>query len=286
MKNLFILFSIVVIFGCARKEKAEIERLNTVRDSILAEAQLKEQALNDFISSFNEIEENLRQIKDKENLITVSAKKGAELNLEAKDRINQDINLIYEMMQKNKKSIANLDKKLKAANIKIVELEQLIRNLTYQVQQKDSAIVELQAKLENMNIQITMLNTAVDTLTVSNTKKTKTIEEQTVSINTAFYAIGTKKELIDNKIITKEGGFIGLGKTTKVKSDFNKKYFTKIDIRKFKMLPIKMKKASIITTHPSESYKLYSTKKSADSLEIVNPVEFWESSKYLVILVE
>lgn len=286
MRNLFLLISIVAIFGCARKEKAEIERLNTVRDSILAEAQLKEQALNDFISSFNEIEENLRQIKEKENLITVSAKQGAELNMEAKDRINQDINLIYEMMQKNKKSIANLDKKLKAANIKILELEQLVQNLTYQVQQKDSAILELQTRLENMNIQITMLNTAVDTLTVSNTKKTKTIEEQTVSINTAYYAIGTKKELIDNKIITKEGGFIGLGKTTKMKSDFNKKYFTKIDIRKFKMLPIKMKKASIVTTHPSESYKLYSTKKSADSLEIVNPVEFWESSKYLVILVE
>ena len=44
--------------------------------------------------------------------------------------------------------------------------------------------------------------------------------------------ISSVKELKENNVITKEGGIIGLGKTTKLSSDFNKEYFTKINIEK------------------------------------------------------
>ena len=43
------------------------------------------------------------------------------------------------------------------------------------------------------------------------------VEVKTEKLNTAFYAIGTAKELKEKGVTTKEGGFIGLGKSTKVK---------------------------------------------------------------------
>lgn len=286
MKNIIILLSVIALFSCARKEKAEIARLNLQKDSLVVQAQLKEEAINEFVASFNAIEENLKQIKEKEQLITVNAKKGNELNQDAKTRINEDINMIYDMMVKNKQAVNSLSKKLKEANVKIADLEKMVTYLTEQIQAKDAEIEDLKNKLVAMNIQIDNLTTTVDTLTTANNEKKKKIEEQTVTINTAFFALGNKKELLANNIITKEGGFIGLGKTEKLKQDFNKDYFTQIDIRKTKSFIIKAKKAKILTTHPSESYKLYAGEKSADSLVVTDPKLFWSASKYLVILTE
>jgi hypothetical protein len=45
------------------------------------------------------------------------------------------------------------------------------------------------------------------------------------------------------------------------------------------------KKVDIITTHPSQSYKIYG-EKSVDSLVIINAKEFWSASKYLVIVID
>jgi hypothetical protein len=86
-------------------------------------------------------------------------------------------------------------------------------------------------------------------------------------------------------VISKEGGFIGIGKTTKVKDDFNKDYFTKINIESTTAINIGAKRAKILSSHPSGSYKLIG-EKPVEKLEITNPQEFWSNSKYLVISIE
>jgi hypothetical protein len=82
-----------------------------------------------------------------------------------------------------------------------------------------------------------------------------------------------------------EGGFVGIGRNKKVKEDFNQEYFTRVDITKLKSIPVLRKKADIITTHPSQSYKIFG-EKSVDSIVISNQKEFWSASKYLVIVID
>ena len=67
--------------------------------------------------------------------------------------------------------------------------------------------------------------------------------------------------------------------------DFNKEYFTKVDISTTNSINIGAKKAKIITTHPSSSYKLVG-EKPVERIDILNPTEFWSSSKYLVIITD
>ncbi|HCT70119.1 MAG TPA: hypothetical protein DF409_02750, partial [Bacteroidales bacterium] len=69
------------------------------------------------------------------------------------------------------------------------------------------------------------------------------ISEQTEELNTAYYVIGTKKELRDQNIITMEGGFAGIGRNKKMKEDFNQDYFTRVDITQLKSIPVLRKKA-------------------------------------------
>jgi hypothetical protein len=145
----------------------------------------------------------------------------------------------------------------------------------------------LNIKVADLGNQVTNLNNNVEDLSAQNKAKQEAIEAKTAELNTAYYVIGTTKELKDKKIIDKSGGFIGLGRSKTVTSDFDKTYFTKIDITTFTEVSILKKKAVLLSTHPSGSYKFESAdKKSVDKLIILDYAKFWSASKYLVIVAD
>ena len=127
MKNLFVLLFVVsFVFSCGNK--AEMERLQAVNDSLMAIGNDKDGAINDFISGYNEIQENLKKIKEKENIIRNQTSAGGEMQQATKDQINEDILSIYELMLKNKQEVESLQKKLKSSNVKAAECTQRPRN--------------------------------------------------------------------------------------------------------------------------------------------------------------
>lgn len=282
--------AVALIFaGCKGGDEPnpEMEKLKAEKEALARDASTKDSTINSFMESLNEIEENLRQVKQRQGNISESSKGGAELQGNAKDRINEDINFINEVMEENKSKIASLQSRLKKSNIKISELEKMITNMTAQLEEKDKEIVSLKEQLAAMNIQVNELNTTVSGLRSESAGKTQVIEQQTQKMNTAWYCVGTYKELRDNRVVNKEGGFLGLGKKKILKSDFNQDYFTQIDVTKVTSIPLNAKNAKVITNHPMNSYKLeMDGKKKAKSLTITNPEQFWRSSKYLVVTVE
>lgn len=285
MKRLILVALLIsILFGCDNKKK-EYESLRMRYDSIMALGFTKDTALIGYMESFNAIQANLDSIKMVEMIISQSTSMEGEVQTDVKAQINRDINLIYEKLQQNKKTIAELRSKLNKSNSRVGVLEEMIDRMTRQMEQKDVEIAGLSDKLERMNIQIEILSTSVGNLAAEGEAKSQTISEQTEAMNTAYYVIGTKKELRDQNIITMEGGFAGIGRNKKIKDDFNSEYFTRIDITKFHSIPILRRKADIITTHPSQSYKMYG-EKLVDSLVITNAKDFWSASKYLVIIVD
>jgi chromosome segregation ATPase len=285
MKKLILIALLIpVLFGCNNKKK-EYEALRTRYDSLLSIGFTKDTAIIGYLESFNTIQANLDSIKMAEMIITQNTQNGAELQTDQKDQINRDINMIFEKLQENKKTIADLRAKMRKSNSKVTVLEEMIDRMTRQIEEKDVEIAQLRDQLERMNIQIEILSSSVQNLEAEGSAKSQTISEQTEALNTAYYVIGTKKELREQNIITMEGGFVGIGRNKKVKEDFNQEYFTRVDITKLKSIPVLRKKADIITTHPSQSYKIFG-EKSVDSIVISNQKEFWSASKYLVIVID
>lgn len=236
----------------------------------------KEAAVQEFINAFNEIQDNLNEIKEKEKIVTSSAQGGDVKSKE--EQIKQDIQSIYEMMAKNKSRLSSLNKKLKTANTKIDGLEKMIATLEAQLNEKDVQIGELTNKIELLNIELSNLVVNYESLEQENEVKTE-------KLNLAYYVIGTSKELKEKGIVTKEGGFVGIGKTTNLKKDFNRDYFTKVDISQVSVIPIGAKKIKILSSHPSNSYKLVG-EKPVEKIEITNAEDFWSVSKYLVIVID
>ena len=206
-----------------------------------------------------------------------------------KEQIQSDISYIYNLLQKNRLLVADLSAKLKKSGKHVAELEKMIENLNKQIAEKDGQIASLKEELGKMNIkvqnlstEVTNLNTNVSNLTNDNKDKQKVIEEKTAALNTAYYIIGTVKELKDKNIIKREG-FLGTAKD--VNNNIDKSLMTKVDITTIQEIPINKKKATVISTHPASSYKIEGAK-TADKLVILNQAEFWSLSKVLVISVK
>ena len=287
-----LLFSVLIasiLISCGNSN--EIEQLQAERDSLLQISNNKDETINNFMQSFNEIEANLEIIKQKENIISLKTHGDIELDDTAKDKINDDILAIYELMKRNNDKLNSLRKKLRKANIKASEFEKMIQRMTDQLAAKTEEIntlkndlARLNIDIENLNFEIANLNSNVDTLIADGEVKDELIELQELKLNTAYFVFGTKKELKNNNVITSEGGFIGIGRMQKLIENFNKDYFQTIDIRTTTSVPLLTKKAELITTHPANSY-YFASGDQVDSLVIKDPVQFWSVSKYLVILV-
>ncbi len=290
MKKLLFLAAVPILLltvGCNQKK---IERLQAQNDSLMAVSSQKEANLNEFVAAFNEIEANLDSIKQKEMVIDKSAKAG-EVKGSRKEQIKSDIAYIYSLQVKNRQMLAEMNEKLRKSSRHSADLQKMIDNLNKSINEKDQQIASLTDELGKMNIQVKDLNTRVGGLndTVTNlTQETRqrqqVIDEKTAQLNTAYYVIGTTKELKDKKIITPSGGFIGIGRTKEVTPDLDMSNFTKVDITKTGEISINKKKVTIVTPHPKNSYKIEGDK-TADKLVITDPSQFWSLSKVLVIQV-
>lgn len=274
--TIFVLLALITTLFSCNNEEYENHIAELQQDSLAAYHALggKEDEILGFIASLNDIEDNLSQIKEREKIITTRFNTGNEVTPTMKDQIIEDITLIDNLLQDNKQKMASLYSKLKKSNLKIAELEKMIERLANQVQEKDAQIANLQIRLAQANEQIKILFDEYN-------NRLEELGNKEDELNTAFYCFGTSKELLEQGVITKEGGFIGIRKSKKLADDFNKKYFTKIDISLVNQIDIVSKKATIVTTHPTSSYEL-----SPDKLVIKDTKEFWAASKYLVIIVD
>ena len=142
-----------------------------------------------------------------------------------------------------------------------------IEFITKQMEENKAQIAKLQAMLKSSKNNSAQLKKAVESLTQELVAKTQRIEELQAELASK------------NKKILEKGDVLK-------SADFNKDYFTQIDIRTTKEIKLYSKRAELLTTHPAKSYELVKDDKGQLTLKITNPKEFWSVSKYLVIQVK
>lgn len=263
--------------GEGNDSNGQVEQLLTENESLKVELAEKDSTITNYIGYINEIRSNLNLIKDKQRFI-INKKANSE-SLHADDAsLIEEIKLLGQLMAENQTKIKQLKTNVKDADVKMDGLDEMIMSLTEDVDEKNMEIFQLQQELENVDAAFAELFEAY-------TDKTEMLNEANAKLNAAYYTVGTKSELLENEVISKEGGVLGLGTSKELKSDFNKSYFTEVNIDAVKEIPLGVKKVEIVTTHPSTSYELIG-ESPVQKLVIKNSEEFWSVSKYLVVLVK
>lgn len=243
----------------------------------------RDSMINDWLTTFDEIESNLNAIKQKEKIINMQAS-DSEFPKGKKEQVLEDIKYINTLIEENKKKIAYLNSQLKKSGNTITGLQARITQLESSMQQYETAITELKATLTKKDFEIEQLNTRMFALQDTLIFKDETINNQTDKLNQAFLATGTFKDLRDKGLISKEGGFLGIGRKESLKEDFPDSLFEMIDVTETKTIPVNSRKAKLITEHPTNSYQLIRENENTIAyIEIKDPSEFWKISKYAVV---
>ena len=279
MKKVLIIAVCLMAFVACKNEKTSPNLVQVAQsDSLKKIIEQKDNEIDDMMGIFNDIEEGFRQINEAENRVNL-AQAGEGAN--RAQRIRENIQFIQQRLAENKELINKLRQQVREGSLKSEQMKRTIDNMVKMLEDKDN---ELKAQLEAKDIHIaeldqtiSSLNTDVSSLKSESQQKSSTISTQDKQLNTAWFVFGTKKELKEQNILVK-------GKV--LQSNFNKNYFTKIDIRVDKEIKLYSKSAKLLTMHPSSSYTLTTDSKDQYVLRITNPQIFWSTSKYLVIQVK
>ena len=285
MKKLAVLFVCAAMLASCDGFKGGSKDLKAENDSLLMELNQRNAELDDMMGTFNEVQEGFRKINAAESRVDLQRGTITENSASAKQQIASDIEFISKQMEEIKAQIAKLQAQLKNSNYNSAQMKKAVAALTAELNAKQQRIEELQTELASKNIRIQELDAAVsdlsaakETLVAEIEAKAKTVAEQDKSLNAAWFVFGTKSELKAQKILQS-------GDVLK-SADFNKDYFTQIDIRTTKEIKLYSKRAELLTTHPAGSYELVKDDKGQLTLKITNPTEFWSISRYLVIQVK
>ncbi|MCG6188774.1 Cbp1 family collagen-binding glycoprotein adhesin [Maribellus maritimus] len=289
-------FAIVVVIAgiIIYNNKSHIDELSNQNADLNMTIEERDSLVNEMANTFDEIEENLTFIREKRSQLVLDQAEGKQ---DQKKVLVADIKLMNEMLEESSKKIDELEKQLKSSGIEIKSFRNKIAKLSESIKQQDEniqvlktelekrdyQIAEMDLQIEKMDSQMVVMETDLVVKADSIKNANNLIAEQDSELNKAFFASGSFDELADNGVLTKEGGFLGIGKNKTIKEDFNETYFTELDKRNTNYFPLFVKKAKIITEHPDSSFRFIEEDNLITYLEIENPEEFWKVSKYAVV---
>lgn len=275
-----------LMFSCSdKKEREELRKRADLLESKLME---RDSAYNELVDIMSNVEGQISKIKEKENLVSLQSQ--GDFTESEKDQIIEDMNAIDKLIASSSQTIRDLSAKLDNADIASRSFKKRINELSASLENRKTAIDDLKESLIAKDVEIATLTTEVKSLETRVDLQTETIDMQIDKINTqqdrlntAYFVVGSEKKLVDQGIVTKEGGFLWIGKTTELEANTAQDQFVAIDIRDTNKLVIDSKKVELVTEHPSDSYELISEGDKVQYLNIKNPEKFWGISKYLVI---
>lgn len=286
MKKTYLLIaSFVLILAGACNNKAEQELLTqkALQDSVEAALAAKNTEVEMLFQQLNEIEENLSVVTSKYADVSKIKDKTGEVNVDTRTKITSQIQDINDLLTEQKQRIDNLNAQLRKQKNTNKELTAFIEKLQTRISEQEEEIQLLTTELQKHKIVIENLNRNLDDLNKKNQDKDERILKIEEEKNAAYYVIGERKELLEKGIINRKGGFLGIGKRSVASSDSELKNYSKIDIRRVPEIQLPGTKIKILTSHPSESYRLETDEKRPTRLVITNPSLFWQKSKFLVI---
>lgn len=283
--GLSVLVTILFASCQYQSKKSQIEELSAQNEELNVQLNERDSLMNEMIATFGQIEEALSYIRSQNQLLS-NTSEAQELPDNQREQVVKDVQLMAEILKESRVKLNKLNKKLRQSGAKIASLESRIVELDSQLVQSQENILALTNELEAKNFEVGQLQEQVIEMAVIQEEQLATIEGQKGEIdnlNLAYYVTGTSKELKEKGLISKKGGFLGIGKTKSINENVQKEYFSEYDVRFTDSIPVSASAAILVTKHPAGSYEFITQDDKVSYLDIKEPKEFYKFSKYVVM---
>src|SRR6266849_7014956 len=270
--------SVALVFALAacgtsaetERKLAELETANAQKDSLMQEVAISSRLISD-------VNAELAKAKIRSNRPHVSSESPITAS---NDTLIAKLRYVVTRVRETENALNESRQRIKS----LTSLSDILRATL------DSTVGNLQTVIAAQKTTIDLLTDRVNALTEENVALKD-------SLATGYYVIGTRDELKKKGILTEQGGgrvlFIlwRTGKTLQPARNLDPKLFTAIDTRKVTSIPLPSSRAEyriaslqdldfIAEQHDHNKYS------GVSSLTITSPVDFWRTSKFLVIIVE
>jgi DNA repair exonuclease SbcCD ATPase subunit len=239
-------------------------------------------------SLFNEVVESTKFVSE---VYTELSALSGELNsknaenkpLDYKQEISKKIQLLSKRLQEN-------EKRLRESQSRIQELKKKNSTFAAQIESYEKMIADLNSIVQSQKNEIVTLNEKV----VELTGKVATLTEEKVQLdekvttlteenNTGYFIVGTNAYLSENGIIERKGKVLFFGGKRVPTEKLNTGLFTAINITKQDEIKLPERLNEVVSSHDTSLLK---TSEDGKTITITEPKKFWQTSRYLIIVID
>ncbi len=266
---------VLVVAACGtsaetERKLAELEQVNSQKDSLMQEVAISSRLISD-------VNTELAKARIRNNRLHVTSESPA---MAANDTLIAKLRYVVARVGETERALNDSRDRVKS----LTAMSDSLRSAY------DSTVGNLQTVVASQKTTIDLLTEQVNTLTEENVALRD-------SLSTGYYVIGTRAELKKKGILTEQGGgrvlFIlwRTGKTLQPARNLDPSMFTAIDTRKVTAIPLPNSRAQYQVASLQDldyvaEQRDHNKYSGVSSLTITSPVDFWRSSKFLVIILE
>jgi hypothetical protein len=147
-------------------------------------------------------------------------------------------------------------------------------------------IAELETQVTALTDSTRKLTEANEVLARENDALADSLRRITSRANTAWYVVGSRKQLVRAGVLTEEGGILGFGKSLTPSRAMAQGAFTRIDrLRDTEISLPRARQYRIVSRHDPDLVSV-DPSSSGTTLHINDPERFWSASVWLIIVLE
>ena len=283
---MFLIAISFVLVGCDNGKQAELENQNK---ELANEIASKDKYIEDVTTTIGEISNQLEAAWAAEKKLvrqTNAGDVGKTLSqAELREHILARISDINAMLASNRKRVVDLQHKLKESSTKYTGIESLVGDLKKSLEDREKSVADLTEHVQNLQIEVNEKTQILAARDQTIKVQTDEINDQTIALQTVYYVVGTRSDLKDKGVISREGGFPwGLfGSTTMLAAEYDPEYFQPLDKTKEMEIEIPGKIDEIVPKRSDDSYTKQELDNGHTVIKIVKPGNFWRESHLVII---
>jgi len=252
------------------RKLAELETANAQKDSLMQEVAISSRLISD-------VNTELAKAKIRNNRLHVSSESPITAS---NDTLMAKLRYVVTRVRETESALNESRQRIKS----LTSLSDSLRATL------DSTVGNLQSVIASQKTTIDLLTDRVNSLTEENVALKD-------SLATGYYIVGTRDELKKKGILTEQGGgrvlFIlwRTGKTLQPARNLDPSLFNAIDTRQVTQIPLPTASAQYrVASLQDLSYvaeeRSNNRYSGVPSLTITSPIDFWRTSKFLIIIRE